>query len=46
MAEVAGMPAVSVPRPPPKEECIRTHVLFCWPALLLACVTENACGTT
>ena len=29
-----------------KEERIRSHVILCWLALLLARVTENACDTT
>ncbi len=29
-----------------KEERIRAHVLLCWLALLLARITENACGGT
>ena len=29
-----------------KEERIRAHVILCWLALLLARITENACGAT
>nr|WP_222598586.1 transposase [Lentzea tibetensis] len=29
-----------------KEQRIRAHVLLCWLALLLARITENACGNT
>ena len=29
-----------------RKERIRTHVVLCWLALLLARVAENACGTT